>query len=430
MSERSERVISRSPNPCDNQTGGLERPFPVTDDELERALRDTLTRRVATPRPLAADPAGMALRRARRVGRRRTLTGLALAGVATVLVTTGMAQFGGPSGQQGTPTVVLGDPRGFTPGPLPTESTVPPPPAGPVRPELDLIVGDWLYTNGGERWELTGVNTLERAQRVANHGGWLLTSTVTAAGRTLWWMPPTGGAPQVVLASADAVAVAADGRQVAWRDGAEIFAAGVVAGQLLATVRTAAPAGAVPVGFAGDAVLIRQTDRGGFRVWRPPVDDQLGAANRDVLNVYGTRPDGRVVGQISAGAPRRPCLALLDPARNLAPVRTDCGPNLAADGRGEVSADGRWLLVNGARDSALLVDLGTLGSGGSARPAGPAVTGVVTWTRSGAALHVDAAGALVRVRPDEVAAGEQPTTSPVDGVAPGDRPVVVADTRP
>ncbi|MFU8853940.1 hypothetical protein ACNAW0_23590 [Micromonospora sp. SL1-18] len=403
----------------------------MTDDELERALRDTFVRRVATPRPLAADPAGLALRRARRVGRRRTLTGLALAGVATVLVTTGIAQFGGPTGPDGTPAVVLGDPRGFSPSPLPTESAVAPPTAGPVRPELDLIVGSWLYTNGGERWELTGVSAVERAQRVPDHGGWLLTSAVTAAGRTLWWVPPDGRPPQVVLAGADAVAVAADGRRVAWRDGPEVFAAGMVAGQLLATTRAAAPPGAVPVGFAGDTVLIRQPDRGGFRVWHALVDDRLGAVKPDVLNVYGVRPDGLVAGQVSAGTPRRPCLAFLDPARDLATVRTGCGPEFATDGLGDVSADGRWLLVNGGRNTALLVDLGTLGSGGSApRPAGPALTGVVAWTRSGGALHVDATGALVRVRPGEVAAGEQPFSSPVDGVAPGDRPVVVADTRP
>ncbi|MFJ8582725.1 hypothetical protein [Micromonospora sp. NPDC093277] len=431
MSKRGERIIglSRPSGSGDNQTGGLERPLSVTDDELERALRDTFSRRVATPRPLAADPAGVAVRRARRSGHRRTLAGLALAGVATVLVTTGMAQFGGTASREGTPTVVLGDPRGFSPSPLPIESAVPPT-AGPVRPELDMIVGSWLYTNGGERRELTGVSTVEQAQRVADHAGWLLTSAVTAAGRTLWWVPPNNGVPQVLLAGADAVAVAADGRRVAWRDGPELFVAGVVGGHLLATTRTAAPEGTEPVAFAGDAVLVRQPARGGFRVWYAPVDGRLGTANRDVLNVYGMLPDGRVVGQVSAGTPRRPCLALLDPARDLATVRTGCGPDLATDGRGEVSVDGRWLLVNGARNGALLVDLNTLGSGVSARPAGPTVAGVVRWTRSGGALHVDATGGLVRVGPDQVLAGQRPTASPVAGAAPGERPVVVADTRP
>ncbi|MCW3841879.1 hypothetical protein ONA70_17405 [Micromonospora yasonensis] len=422
-------MSSRTPSPCDNQSGGPKRPLAVSENDLERALRDTFASRVATPRPLAADPAGMAIRRARRSGRRRALTGLALAGVATVLVTTGMAQLGGPTGHGGTPTVVLGDPRGFTPSPLPTAST-PPPAAAPVRAELDLIIGSRLETSGGEQRELTGVDSVERAQRVPDYGGWLVTSRATAAGRTLWWVPPNGSAPQVLLAGADAVAVAANGRQVAWRDGAEILAAGVVGGQLVATSRAAAPAGAVPIGFAADAVLVRQPGRGGVSLWRRSAGGQPGGAERDVLNVYGTLPDGRVVGEVSAGTPRRPCLALLDPARGLAPVRTGCGPELATDGVASVSPDGKWLLVNAARESALLVDLRTLGGTVSARPAGPALVDGAAWTGAGVALHVDTAGRLVRVRPDRVVAGERPTGSPVDGVAPDERLVVVAAVAP
>ncbi|MFG2165875.1 TolB-like translocation protein [Micromonospora chersina] len=419
--------MTRTPNSFDNRTGAPERPFPVTEDELERALRQTLAGRVATPRPLAADPAGAVLRRARRTGRRRTLTGLALAGVATVLVTTGMAQLGGPAGQGGTPTVVLGDPRGFSASPLPTAST-PVSGKGPVRAELDLIVGPWLDTSGGERRELTGVSGVDRAQRVPDYGGWLVTSAVTPAGRTLWWVPPNGSAPQVLLAGADAVVVSPDGRQVAWRDGSHLQAAAVVGGQILAGSRVAAPAGATPVGFAGDAVLVRQPDRGGVSVWRRAEGGVPGAANPDVLAVYGALPDGRVVGLVSAGTPRQPCVGLLDPARGLTPVRTGCGPALATDGLGGVSADGRWLLLNTARRSALLVDLANLGAAAN-HPAGPAVAGAVAWTRSGAALHVDATGGLVRVRPEQVLAGERPTASVLDGVAPGERPVVVGDTR-
>ncbi|SCE83220.1 hypothetical protein GA0070214_102366 [Micromonospora chaiyaphumensis] len=419
--------MSRTSGDCDNRTGGPKRQLPVTEDELERALRQTLAGRVATSRPLAADPAGAALRRARRTARRRTLTGLALAGVATVLVTTGMAQLGGPSGHGGTPTVVLGDPDGFSPSPLPTTAS-PVPGPGPVRAELDLIVGSWLDTSGGERRELTGVSGVERAQRVPDYGGWLVTSAATAAGRTLWWVPPNGSDPQVLLAGADAVVVSTDGRQVAWRDGGYLAAAGVVGGQLVASTRTTAPAGATPVGFAGDAVLIRQPDHGGVGVWRRSAGGTPGGANRDVLTVYGTLPDGRVVGLVSAGTPRRPCVALLDPTRDLAPLRTGCGPAVATDGLGGVSADGRWLLLN-ARTSALLVDLAGLGAGATSHPAGPAVAGAVAWTRSGAALHVDATGGLVRVRPDRVLAGEPPTTSALDGVGPDERLVVVADTR-
>ncbi|WP_231921225.1 hypothetical protein [Micromonospora auratinigra] len=395
----------------------------MTEDDLERALRDTFAGRVGTSRPFAADPAGVAIRRARRTGRRRALAGLALAGVATALVTTGMAQLGGPTGHGETPIVVLGDPRGDTPTPLPA---TPRPATGPVRAELDLLIGSRLETSSGEQRELTGVGPAERAQRVPDRGGWLVTSAVTAAGRTLWWVPPNGSPPQVLLAGAEAIAVAADGRQVAWRDGADVRAAGLVAGQLLATTRAAVPAGVVPVGFAADAVLLRQPGRGGFRLWDRSAGGQPGKVRPEVLDVYGTLPDGRVVGEISTGTPRRACLALLDPARDLAPVRTGCGLQLATDSPAGVSPDGRWLLVNG-RTAALLVDLRALDATVTAHPAGPALAAGAVWTSAGVALYRDAAGRLVRVRPDRVVAGEAATGSPVDGVTPGERLVVVAD---
>ncbi|RQW82145.1 hypothetical protein DKL51_33710, partial [Micromonospora globispora] len=211
----------------------------MTEDELERALRETFARRVAAPQPLAVDPAGVAIRRANRTVRTRALAGLALAAVATVVVTTGMAQLRDEPGHQGSPTVVLGDPQG-SPSPLPNPSA-PAPTSGPVRAELDLIIGSWIHTSGGERRELVGVGPVERAQRVPDYGGWLITSAPTVAGRTLWWVPPNGSSPQVLLAGADAIAVATDGRQVAWRDGPDILAAGLVGGQLVAPARTAAP---------------------------------------------------------------------------------------------------------------------------------------------------------------------------------------------
>ncbi|WP_089156514.1 hypothetical protein [Micromonospora sp. NBS 11-29] len=409
----------------DNRASGPERPFAVHDDELERALRETLARQVATPRPLGVDPAGAALRRARRAGRRRALTGLALAGVATALVTTGMAQLGGPDGHGGTPTVVLGDPRGFAASPLPTAST-PVSRPGPVRAELDLLVGNRLDTSDGERRELTEVGGVERGQRVHDREGWLLTSAATAAGRTLWWVP-ADGPPQVMLAAADAVAVSADGRQVAWRDGPDLLAAAVVAGQLIAPSRVTAPAGVVPVGFTGDDVLLRAPGPGGISVWRRDAGGVPGATNPDVRAVYGTRPDGRLVGLVSGGPAGQPCLALLDPTHGLTPTRTVCGPKPAADGLGGVSPDGRWLLVNGTGRTALLVDLADPGATPATHPAGPPLAGAVAWTRAGAALHVDAAGGLLRVEPGRVLAGERPTPSAIGGTSSGQRPVVVAD---
>ncbi|MGC4893372.1 hypothetical protein [Micromonospora sp. DT31] len=409
---------------ADNRTGGPERQVPVGEDELERALRETMTRQVATSRLFDSRRAEAVMRRSRRVGRRRTLTGLALAGVATVLVSTGVAQINMADGGVGPPTVVLGDP----PGPsAPATSSPPGPSFGPIRAGLDLIIDGWLAGSGGEMRELAGVSGIERAQRIHDRGGWLLTSVDSTAGRTLWWAPAGDGKPQVVLAAAEAVAISADGRQIAWRDGPHVVAAGVVAGQVIALTRTPAPTGAVPVGFAGDEVLIQQPDDGGMSVWNRALDGVPGPVNPDVRAVYGMRPDGRLVGLVSSGPTRRSCVALLDPADDLAAVRTGCGPEPAADGLGAVSPDGRWLLVNGTAGTALLVDLATLATTAMSHPAGPVLAGPAAWTRAGTALHIDPAGKLLRVTPERVLAGERPTPWSIEGAPPGRRPVVVAD---
>ncbi|RGC68100.1 hypothetical protein C5N14_15330 [Micromonospora sp. MW-13] len=408
----------------------------VPRDELERAVRATLSRQAATLRPLAVDPAGLAIRRANRTRRRRTLAGVALAGAATVLVSAGMAQFGTQAGHPTTPTVVLGDPRGATAAPAPDPMVSPSagtarPLPGPGGPAVDLIVGTTLRTTQDESIPL-GLGAVDRAQRVPDQGGWLVVGGPTAAGRTLVSMRPDGSR-QALLAGAEAIAVAATGRQVAWRDGDRLTVAGIVGDRLVAVTSTAAPGSAVPVGFVGDAVVVRlDPTRPGYAVWRPAAGGLSAGTGGDVLAVYGTRPDGRAVGVVATGSPRRPCLALLDPARNLAATRTACGPVLGVDGFGGVSADGRWLLVNGRTGAskateALLVDLATLDGTPVARRAGPALTGAVAWTPAGTAWYVDGRGWLVQVRSDRVTAGKPADVAPVSGVDPGGRPVVVTD---
>ncbi|MEH0841687.1 hypothetical protein V6U81_04725 [Micromonospora sp. CPCC 205711] len=386
----------------------------MTQDDLERALRETLSRRVAVPPPPAFDPAGQAIRRARRARRRTTVAGLALAGVATAVITAGTAQLGGQAGRPDTPTVVLGDPRDTDTSGWPI---APVPPARPAGGTVDLINGTALVSEG-KSYEL-GVGPAERAQRLPDHDGWLVVSATTTAGRTLWFVP-TGGAPRALLAGAEEIAVAPDGRQVAWRDGGRLLAAGIVAGQLIATVQANDPAGVVPTRFVGDRVLVRPA-AGGYALWRPGQSNTPGTNHPDVLDVYGERPDGRLVGLIrSAG---RSCPALL--SADLTPVAVRCGPALAGDGRGGVSADGRWLLANGriaSVDGALLVDLA--GVTPVAWPAGPVISGAVAWTGAESAAYVDRSGALAQLRPDLVLAGERASTTLVGGGSDA-RPVLV-----
>ncbi|PZF97197.1 hypothetical protein [Micromonospora deserti] len=423
--------MSGFPTRPDNRTGGPARPLGVTPDELEQAVRESLARQVAVPRPLAADLAGLAIRQADRIRRRRTLTGVALAAVATVAVSAGMVQLGQGHGGPRQPTVVLGDPYASalaSPPPAPSAAVPVAPDLGAGRAEVDLLLGDVLATSDGRRLTLAGVGPAERAQRLPEGGGWLVSGAPTAAGRSLWLVLPDGSV-SVLLAGAEEIALTPDGRQVAWREGAELVAAGIVGTQLVATVRTPAPAAAAPAGFVGDAVLVRlDPDRPGHALWRPAAGPLETGTDQASLHLYGTRQDGLLVGQVSAGTPRRACLALLDPARGLAQVRTGCGPALSADGYGAVSLDGRWLLVNGrtdGRDSALLVDLDRLGSAAAARPAGPPVRGVVAWTPHGCAIHADADGRLVRVEVDRVLGGESAVPTRVSGLRPGESPLPV-----
>ncbi|MFG1887158.1 hypothetical protein ACGFIR_04715 [Micromonospora sp. NPDC049051] len=424
--------MSRPAAGGDNRTDGPTRPFAVTEDELEQALREAFARRVAVARPLVADPAGLAIRRADRSRRRRTMTGIALAAVATVTVSAGMAQLGQQPGRPNHPTVVLGGPYASS-----MPEVTPQPSAGPQtdlgRGEVDLILDDVLLTASGQRIVLPDVGrAAERAQRLPDRAGWTVVGAPTAAGRSLWIVLPDGAA-HLLLAGARDIVLSPDGRQVAWREGTDLVVAGVVGTQVVAAARTPAPPAALPVGFAGDTVLVRlDPGRPGHALWRPAAGPPRQAGDA-ALHVYGIRPDGLAVALVSAGTPRRPCVALLDPARDLASVRTGCGPTLTGDGAGGVSADGRWLLANGkagAQAGAVLVDLDQLVPVPVIRPAGPPVAGPVAWTPQGTAHYSDAAGALVRAEVGRVLDGEAARPTPVDGLPAGRHPVPVGGDNP
>ncbi|MEH1166675.1 hypothetical protein V6V47_14955 [Micromonospora sp. CPCC 205539] len=388
-------------------------------------MRETLSHQVAVTRPLSADPAGQAIRRANRVRRRRAGVGLALAAATTVLISASVAQLGGHSGRPPSPIVVIGDP--YSSGrPIPSASSAAPAPAPGTS--LDFLVSGALTSADGERLPLPGIGPAEHAHLLPDGAGWLVVGAPTAAGRSLW-VAQRDGLVQVLLAGAGPITIAADGRQVAWRDGSGLLMAGVVGTQLIGPVRTPAPVDAVPVRFVGDSVLVRlDPNRPGHTLWQPGVGELTTGADRKTLSVYGALPDGRLVGQVSGADPRQTCLALLDPQRDLRPVRTGCGPELSPDGVGGTSPDGRWLLVNGTVGKAgrsLLVDLGQLGSDVTALPVGPSMVGTVSWTTDSAATYIDGEGKLVRVDVDRVRAGQPAAPAPVPGVQPGERPVLV-----
>jgi hypothetical protein len=417
--------VNALPGQPDNRTDGPRRSYQVPPDELEGAVRETLSHQVALARPLGVDPAGQAIRRANRIRRRRTAAGLAIAAVVTVLLSAGMAQLGAETGRDGSPIVVIGDPD-LSGRPIPTAS-VPGTDPSP-GPSAGLLGTETLVGADGRRLVLPDVGSAESAQLLPGGGGWLVISTQTTAGRFLR-VVQNDGLVQVLLAGAGPIVLAPDSRQVAWRDGNDLLVAGVVGGQLLGAARTAAPVGAVPVRFVGDSVLVRPDPvDAGHTLWRPGAGPLTEAVDEETLNFYGGLPDGRLVGQISTGTGRT-CLAVLDPTRQLNPVETGCGPELSQDGVGGISADGRWLLVNGRvgkASRALLIDLRRLGAHPTAVPAGPPVTGAIVWTDETHASYLDDSGELVQVDVGQVRAGKPASPAAVSGVPAGDRPILVA----
>ncbi|MGC4853976.1 hypothetical protein ACLQ24_11380 [Micromonospora sp. DT4] len=396
-------------------------------DQLEGAVRETLSHQVAVTRPLTADLAGQAIRRANRIRRRRAGAGVALGVATAVLIGAGMTQLADGSGRQGPPIVVIGDPD-LSARPLASVSIAPPPP--PPGAPAGLILAGTLIDADGKRLPLPGIGSAERAHRLPDGGGLLVVGAPTAAGRALW-VAQDDGLVQVLLAGAGQIVLAPDATQVAWRDGGDLFVAGVVGTQLIGTVRIPVPDGAQPVRFVGNSVLVRlDPDRPGHALWRPGAEKLTAVPEQDTLNVYGALPDGRLVGQVAGNSSDGTCLALLDPKRALKAVRT-CGTQLSSDGAGGMSHDARWLLVNGkvgVTDRSLLVDLQQLGTTLNAVPAGPAVSGAIAWTGESDVSYLDSSGRLVRVDVKRVRAGEQAEPVPVAGLQPDDRPVLVNGT--
>ncbi|MFY1619197.1 hypothetical protein [Micromonospora sp. WMMD736] len=409
-----------------NLTGGLRRPNQVRRDQLEGAVREALSRQVAVTRPLTADPAGQAIRRANRIRRRRAGVGVALGVVTTVLIGAGMTHLSGGSDQQGPPIVVIGDPD-LSARPLATASVAPPSPSS--KAAADALFASALIDADGRRLALPGVGPAELAHRLPNGAGLLVVGAPTAAGRSLW-VAQDDGLVQVLLAGAGQIVLAPDATQVAWRDGEDLLVAGVVGTQLIGTVRIAVPDNAQPVRFVGSSLLVRlDPKRPSLVLWRPGADKLTEVPEQDTLNVYGALPDGRLVSQVSANSAEGTCLALVDPKRATKAARTACGTQLSPDGVGGMSDDGRWLLVNGrvgSTDRSLLIDLDRLGTTLDAVPVGPTVGGAIAWTSESQVAYIDSSGRLVRVDVRRVRAGEQAEPTPVPGLVPGDRPVLVS----
>ncbi|MFB9237179.1 hypothetical protein ACFFWC_16715 [Plantactinospora siamensis] len=389
----------------------------MEQDELERALRDTLSQRVAAARsPL--DPAGVAIRRGRRARRLRAVGGVTSAALAIVLVSVGIVQVGTPAPGPG-PGVVMLDDSPDAPtlpfGPDPSDADPLALPTG-APPTVELINEHTLIGTG--RIDFAVDSPVTAALRTGD--GWLLV-TGTAARSALWY-GTSSGAVRRLLNGVSALVLAPDGRRVAWRFDDRLFMGSLAEGTL-GVPEQIRVAGAEPVRFLGAALLLRRAEPAGFRLWWPTAD-RSPRWQAGPLAVYGPLPDGRQAVGVVRDARDVPCLALLDLGRDLAPTSTACQVRLAP-GPAAISPDGRWLLANpavtvsgdpgttlspgaggGTPDGALLVDLhGAFGSIPSVWPAGPTLRAQPVWTDDRTAVHVDGQGSLDVVSVGKVSDG-------------------------
>jgi hypothetical protein len=406
---------------------------------LESALRECLRHRVAAARPPAEWAAETAIRRARAVRRRQVGTGAVAAVTVAVAVGLALPRSGPVAPSPDQPVIALSatpTDRRPSPSPVPTREPSPLPAAalpGDVRQELlsnrslpvDVVVADRLLTSSGDWVDLTGVGRVAEAYEVAD--GWLVLSARGESGASLWYVAEDAE-PRRLLAAAAVIIVAAAGDRVAWRDREQVYVGTLVRNRLLTDAGTRAPAGAVPVGFVGDGLLLGRREAealdGSYTVWWPS-RGALTTRWRTATGVYGALPDGRtVVAQVAGGARDQPCLALLDARADLAVRRQACDVPLTAGALGWVSPDGRWLVAEHTAAESVLIDVDGVFEGGKpAVGAGPRPNGPGAWTDGGTLVY-GGTGYLARLRLDRAAQGHPDAVERIAVRGGDDRPVL------
>jgi hypothetical protein len=313
--------------------------------DLDDIVRITLEAQVRSAPPMRS-PADRVLARAQTVRRNRRLAALTAGVVAVALVLGGVALRG--SASQGLP---------LPPATGPVATTTRP---GAAGNRLDLLVDGSttgpgfgsLLTAGDETVSLAGIQgAVTQAYQVGP--GWLaLAFTPTA--RSLWLVDRSGPAQRLI--AADSIALAPDGRRLAWRVDGRLHVGALVGTTIVDEKSTPAPTRGDPIAYTGSAVILGYSATGGgldhFDAWLPGRGDYTPSWNSTtaVITVYQPAADGTLFGlifasAIGAGTGKSSCLARLDPADNFHPTSTACGLPLTIDPTALVSPDGRWLLA-------------------------------------------------------------------------------------
>lgn len=400
---------------------------PQVADLVGRALDDQATR----VRPSGADLAGIAIRQARRVQRRRRVAGIAAVVVATVSVSGALLVGLSESGQvgddgDGTFAGLFSDERDRD---SPASLGPPEQPDRKVSLAADQaiverveggLVGEGdpdglvLATGDGVLADLGPIQDVRSVHRVSS--GWVVITDGPSAAR-LWWVTDRED-PRVVISGLDEIVT--DGTRVAWRLGSRVSAGTLAAdGSLDRHGDYEASGGEIrPAGFLGEALLLRRTTGGGavsWAVWRPEQCAADSCAdfdpvwNQGVLRVYGAEPGGQAaIGLVPAVAKDQGvCLARLRVTDDLPVLAQVCPRGLPATGPASLSPDGRWLIA-ASGGTTVVVDVGAAFDGDPAAvlpvDGGSEPAAVPVWSAPDEAVY-PAEGRLVWVRPGRLRDG-------------------------
>ncbi|GAB7041919.1 MULTISPECIES: hypothetical protein [Catenuloplanes] len=305
---------------------------------LEDRLRDLFAATTQNA-PSADDPATRAIARAR-VLRRRRLTVASTA--AALLVGTSVYGLGVlRGGDGGTPTGML--PNGAA---VEAPSAVPSPPAvaeaerganGSATADrrdvgsrltgidLDIRVGDRLWTTGGSVVTLPGVGSVTRAYRVPI--GWVYGGELGVRLLLL-----EDGTTKALSGNGDDWALDPAGERIAFVADGRLHVGALTTRGLAVTAGAPIAAGSRPVGFVGDGVLIRADD-GGHALFDPAAP-AVPAFEPRVLTVLGPRADGATTALVREADGDRVCLARLATSDATLTIGTTggCALGLTTDG--------------------------------------------------------------------------------------------------
>jgi hypothetical protein len=388
---------------------------------LEDELRGTFAAKAGSLPPGSltslhgvADAALLGAARIRR-RRRQAVTGLSgLVAVAAVSVavlhtfTAGGAPGGAIAGDSLQPSVD----QHSSPGPA---SATPSAPTG-MR-EVDAI-GPSAQAATKVRFQLPAASTVTAAYQAKD--GYLVVNTQPDGDKQLVLQDDSQKPPQVLVDDASNIAVAKDGKTVAWAAQGQMNVGSRNNGdgggnkrddsgkKITSKVSTDVPQDTQPVTFVGDKLVISSESQG-FDVWH--TDRGYSPSwDKSVVRVFGgTTDNGGVYAEVgAAGADTPMCLAQLLFDQPFTVKSKICGLPVAAKIGGRISPDGRWLAypVEGLKQVAI-VDLTTVFAGAKAKLWTLAVTAKTVWLNA-TTFVVDTGKKFLKLNPTGKTGDYQP----------------------